>query len=82
MLGGLLLAHYLSTKLPDASSGRDPVYLTKAIALADRLLGTYDSPSGVPYTSIRLDTGQGIRSNDIIGASSTAEATTLQIEMK
>ena len=82
MLGGLLSAHYLSTMLPGASSRRDSIYLTKAIALADRLLGAYNSPRGVPYASIQLDTGQGIRSNDIMGASSTAEATTLQIETK
>jgi mannosyl-oligosaccharide alpha-1,2-mannosidase len=82
MLGGLLSAHYLSKTLPDASSQWDSVYLAKATDLADRLLGAYSSPSGVPYASIQLDTGQGIRSNDIMGASSTAEATTLQIEMK
>ena len=82
MLGGLLSAHYLSTKLPDASSRRDSIYLSKATALADRLLGAYDSPSGVPYASIQLDAGQGIKAHDAGGASSTAEATTLQIEMK
>ena len=82
MLGGLLSAHYLSTKLPDVSSRRDSVYLSKATALADRLLGAYDSPSGVPYASIQLDAGQGIKAHDVGGASSTAEATTLQIEMK
>ena len=36
----------------------------------------------MPYASIQLDAGQGIGSNDIMGASSTPEATTLQIEMK
>jgi mannosyl-oligosaccharide alpha-1,2-mannosidase len=82
MLGGLLSAHYLSTKFPDASSQQDSVYLSKATDQADRLLGAYDSQSGVPYASVQLDTGQGIRSNDIMGASSTAEATTLQLEMK
>lgn len=82
MLGGLLSAHYLSTRLPDADSGRNSVYLTKAISLADRLLGAYDSPSGVPYASVQLETAQGIRAHDMSGSSSTAEATTLQIEMK
>ena len=82
MLGGLLSAHHLSTKLPDSSSRRDSVYLTKATALADRLLGAFDSQSGVPYASIQLDAGQGIGSNDMMSSSSTAEATTLQIEMK
>ncbi len=38
MLGGLLSAHFLSTQLPDVSSLRDYIYLTKAVELADRLL--------------------------------------------
>ncbi|KAF1827947.1 glycoside hydrolase family 47 protein [Dissoconium aciculare CBS 342.82] len=81
MLGGLLSAHYLAGALPGTSSRRDNVYLTKAIDLADRLLGAYDSPSGVPYASIYLSSRKGIPSHDG-GASSTAETTTLQIEMK
>ena len=79
MLGGLLSAHYLTTILPDASSRRDSIYLSKAIDLADRLLGAYSTPSGVPYDSVWLSTGAGVIRG---GASSTAEATTLQIEMK
>lgn len=82
MLGGLLSAHYLSTKLTDGTSPQDAVYLDKAVGLADRLLGAYNSGSGLPYASIQLDTSAGIRSHDNGGASSTAEATTLQIEMK
>lgn len=82
MLGGLLSAHYLSQTLPQASSSRDYVYLKQAVGLADRLLGAYDSPSGLPYTSIDLRTGKGILSHSDGGASSTAEATTLQLEMK
>nr|POF13810.1 mannosyl-oligosaccharide 1,2-alpha-mannosidase [Quercus suber] len=82
MLGGLLSAHYLSTILPGASSQRDKVYLSKAVDLGDRLLGAYDSPSGIPFASIMLNNGTGIRSHADGGASSTAEATTLQIEMK
>jgi hypothetical protein len=54
MLGGLLSAHYLSKVLPGVSSRRDPVYLNKAVDLADRLLAAYDSPSGIPYASIHL----------------------------
>jgi len=82
MLGGLLSAHYLSTVLPGASSRRDSVYLSKAIDLADRLLGAYTSRSGVPYASIWLDSGEGVVSHADGGASSTAEVTTLQLEMK
>jgi hypothetical protein len=82
MLGGLLSAHYLSTRLPAVSSRRDHIYLSKAVDLADRLLGAYDSPSGIPYASIHLATRRGLISHADGGASSTAEATTLQLEMK
>ncbi|KAF2807610.1 mannosyl-oligosaccharide 1,2-alpha-mannosidase [Mytilinidion resinicola] len=82
MLGGLLSAHYLSTLLPGVSSRRDNIYLSKAVDLADRLLSAYDSPSGIPYASIHLASRRGIRSHADGGASSTAEATTLQLEMK
>ncbi|KAL1606510.1 mannosyl-oligosaccharide alpha-1,2-mannosidase [Paraconiothyrium brasiliense] len=82
MLGGLLSAHYLSRILYGVSSRRDRVYLSKAVDLADRLLGAYDSPSGIPYASIHLATRKGLVSHADGGASSTAEATTLQLEMK
>ncbi|QSS54594.1 mannosyl-oligosaccharide 1,2-alpha-mannosidase [Histoplasma capsulatum var. duboisii H88] len=82
MLGGFLSAHYLSGQLPGAASRRDFVYLSKAVDLADRLLGAYESPSGIPYASIHLRTKQGIVSHADGGASSMAEAASLQLEMK
>lgn len=86
MLGGLLSAHYLSTTFPDmapvTSALSEDLYLEKATDLADRLLGAYESKSGVPYASVNLHTQQGIPSHDDGGASSTAEATSLQLEMK
>ncbi|KAG9954934.1 endoplasmic reticulum mannosyl-oligosaccharide 1,2-alpha-mannosidase, partial [Aureobasidium melanogenum] len=92
MLGGLLSAHYLSTTFPDyapltshsatGASISEDLYLEKAADLADRLLGAYDSNSGVPYASVNLHTAKGIPSHDDGGASSTAEATSLQLEMK
>ncbi|KAL8679658.1 MAG: hypothetical protein Q9186_004069 [Xanthomendoza sp. 1 TL-2023] len=90
MLGGLLSAHYLSTSFPDmapmaeddqGTPGED-LYLEKATDLADRVLGAFDSESGVPYASVNLKTLKGIRSHADDGASSTAEATTLQLEFK
>ncbi|KAL8856996.1 MAG: hypothetical protein Q9178_006401 [Gyalolechia marmorata] len=90
MLGGLLSAHYLSTEFPDmapladddqGAPGED-LYLEKATDLADRLLGAFDSESGVPYASVNLKTLKGIRSHADDGASSTAEATSLQLEFK
>lgn len=90
MLGGLLSAHYLSTAFPnmaplsDGAEGApgEDLYLEKATDLADRLLGAFDSPSGVPYASVNLKTLKGVTSHDDGGASSTAEAASLQLEMK
>lgn len=87
MLGGLLSAHYLSTQLdPPLASVKDglseDMYIEKATDLADRLLGAYESRSGVPYASVNLGTRTGIPSHADGGASSLAEATSLQLEMK
>ncbi|KAF3764939.1 family 47 glycoside hydrolase [Cryphonectria parasitica EP155] len=90
MLGGLLSAHYLSNTYPDLApqSDDDPgapgedLYLEKAKDLADRLLAAFDSESGIPYASVNLGKYQGIASHSDGGASSTAEATTLQLEFK
>ncbi|EAQ93322.1 hypothetical protein CHGG_01557 [Chaetomium globosum CBS 148.51] len=90
MLGGLLSAHYLSTEYPDLAPipdddpgkpGED-LYLEKAKDLADRLMAAFDSPSGVPYASVNLAKYKGIVSHADMGASSTAETTTLQLELK
>jgi len=90
MLGGLLSAHYLSTTFPDmaplaeddeGAAGED-LYLETAKDLADRLMGAFNSPSGIPYASVNLKTSQGVPSHDDGGASSTAEAATLQLEFK
>lgn len=90
MLGGLLSAHYLSTAYPDlapisdddAGSPGEDLYIEKATDLADRLLGAFDSKSGIPYASINLNTSLGIPSHADNGASSTAEATSVQLEFK
>ncbi|KAI9821573.1 MAG: mannosyl-oligosaccharide alpha-1,2-mannosidase [Thelocarpon impressellum] len=93
MLGGLLSAHYLSTTFPEmaplievgegsAAEDLKDVYLEKATDLADRLLGAYESESGIPFASVNLQTRKGIPSHADGGASSTAEAASLQLEMK
>ena len=90
MMGGLLSAHYLSTTYPDMAPipdddpgkpGED-LYLEKAKDLADRLMAAFESPSGIPYASVNLAQFKGIESHADMGASSTAEATTLQLEFK
>lgn len=90
MLGGFLSAHYLSTEFPemapllddDEGAKGEDLYLEKAKDLADRIMGAFDSPSGVPFASFNLKTNQGVPSHDDGGASSTAEAATLQLELK
>lgn len=89
MLGGLLSAHYLTTAFPDmapmnATEGalNEDLYLEKATDLADRLIGAYDSQSGIPFASVNMKTGKGAMSHQDNGASSTAEAGSLQLEMK
>lgn len=83
MLGGLLSAHYLSNDLKLVPAGKnEDLFLEKATDLADRLLGAYDSPSGIPYASVNLKTMKPFPSHADGGASSTAEAATLQLEMK
>ncbi|KAL8821635.1 MAG: hypothetical protein Q9191_007271 [Dirinaria sp. TL-2023a] len=90
MLGGFLSAYYLSTTYPDlapiadddrGAAGED-LYLEKAADLADRLLGAYESGTGIPYASVNLKSLQGVPSHADGGASSTAEATSVQLEMK
>lgn len=90
MLGGLLSAHYLSTEysnlapIPDddvGSPGED-LYIEKATDLAERLLGAFESETGIPYASVNLNTSTGIPSHSDRGASSTAEATSVQLEFK
>ncbi|ORX94313.1 mannosyl-oligosaccharide alpha-1,2-mannosidase [Basidiobolus meristosporus CBS 931.73] len=73
VLGGLLSSYHLSG---------DKLLLDKAVDLGDRLLGAFESPSGIPYASVMLDTGKGVPAHFNSGASSTAEATTLQLEFK
>jgi mannosyl-oligosaccharide alpha-1,2-mannosidase len=82
MLGGLLGAHYLASRLPDVASRRDSVYLTKAVDLAERLLSAYESRSGIPYASVHLGKKAGLPSHADGGSSSMAEAASVQLEMK
>ncbi|KAL9131842.1 MAG: hypothetical protein Q9217_000288 [Psora testacea] len=90
MMGGLLSAHYLSNEFPqmaplkddDKGAPGEDLYLEKAADLADRIMGAFDSESGVPYSSVNLKTSKGITSHTDAGASSTAEATSLQLEFK
>ncbi|KAL7330857.1 mannosyl-oligosaccharide alpha-1,2-mannosidase, variant 2 [Mucor circinelloides] len=70
VLGGLLSAYHLSNN--------DPLYLRKAVDLGDRLLPAFNSESGIPFSGITLSNGVPVG----YGPSSTAEATTIQLEFK
>lgn len=73
MLGGLLSAHHLS---------KDDVYLDKAADLANALVGGFNSKTGIPYSSVNLMSGEGLKNHVDNGALSTAEVATLQLEFK
>ncbi|CAG8533054.1 5518_t:CDS:2 [Diversispora eburnea] len=74
ILGGLLSAYHLSEG--------DSIYLEKAIDLGDRLIGAFESQTGIPYASVNLATRKGKVAHFGGGASSTSEITTLQLEFK
>lgn len=74
VLGGLLSAYHFSSE--------DPIYLERAIELADRILPVFDTPSGLPRTMINLGRRQGSDDPDAAGLVSTAEASTLQLEFR
>lgn len=71
VLGGLLSAYHLS--------GGDSIYLEKAQDLGNRLVGAFNTESGIPYPSVTLSTGLPFKFHS---TSSTAEATTIQLEFK
>lgn len=58
------------------------MYLDKAIDLADRLLSAFDTPSGIPYSNVNLAQRRGIPDMGNNGMMSTAEAASVQLEMK
>ncbi|KAK7049867.1 mannosyl-oligosaccharide alpha-1,2-mannosidase [Paramarasmius palmivorus] len=74
VLGGLLSAHHLS--------GGDQLYLEKAIDLADRILSAFDTPSGLPLPMINLAKRKGVADPELPALVSTAEAATLQLELR
>ncbi|KAM9939541.1 hypothetical protein OXX80_000983 [Metschnikowia pulcherrima] len=73
MLGGLLSAFHLS---------EDDLFLERAVDLANSLKGGFDSNTGIPFSSVNLLTGKGIKNHVDNGASSTAEVSTLQMEFR
>ncbi|KAG0220957.1 mannosyl-oligosaccharide alpha-1,2-mannosidase, partial [Mortierella sp. GBA43] len=73
VLGGLLSAY--------DQSGHDNVFLTKAVDLADRLMGAFHTDSGIPFASVHLASGRGVPGHQA-GISTTSEVSTIQLEFK
>ena len=83
ILGGLLSAHYLTSIHSDPSIQDDaPSFLEMATDLGDRLIGAFDSPSGIPWSNINLARREGIPDRGNQGVASLAEAASLQLELK
>ncbi|KAJ7597859.1 glycoside hydrolase [Mycena floridula] len=74
VLGGLLSAYHLSSN--------DPLYLKKAVDLADRMLPVFDTPSGLPFAQINLAKRKGVKNTDFPDLVSAAEVATLQLELR
>lgn len=81
MLGGLLSSYHL---IESGNSTLDSsIFLNKAIDLAERMVPAFNqTETGIPYSSINLHSGQAVKNHVDMGASSTAEFTTLQMEFK
>lgn len=83
ILGGLLSAHYLTSVHPDPSIQADaPLFLQLATDLGDRLVGAFDSPSGIPWSNVNLAKREGVPDLGNQGVASLSEAASLQLELK
>lgn len=71
VLGGLLSAYDLSG---------DDVFLDKAKQIADRLLPAWDTPTGIPYSSVNLGDGRKNNPGWTGGSSVLADIGTTQVE--
>ncbi|KAH9487353.1 Mannosyl-oligosaccharide 1,2-alpha-mannosidase [Psilocybe cubensis] len=74
VLGGLLTAYHLSDE--------DPIFLEKAKDLADRMMPAFETPSGLPYSMVNLKLRKGVDDPNYPYLVSTAEASTLQLELR
>ena len=73
LLGGLISAYDLSG---------NNVFLNKARVVADKLLAAFNTPSGIPHTTVNLLSGHSSNPSWSGGASILSEVGTLQVEFK
>ncbi|XP_024528760.1 mannosyl-oligosaccharide 1,2-alpha-mannosidase MNS1 [Selaginella moellendorffii] len=71
VVGGLVSAYDLSN---------DTVFLKKAREIADRLLPAWNTPTGIPYTTVNLASGDSRSPGWTLGASVLADLATEQVE--
>ncbi|KXN74157.1 glycoside hydrolase family 47 protein [Conidiobolus coronatus NRRL 28638] len=74
VLGGILSSHFLT-------GSHDQILIDKATDLADRLMGSFGTKSGIPGASLNLITRQPYPPENR-ELTSTSEATTIQLEFK
>lgn len=72
VLGGLLSIYHLSG---------DDIYMTKALELGKRLMPSFESTSGIPYSDVNLFSMQA-HAPKWSPDSSTSEVTTIQLEFR
>lgn len=73
VLGGLLSAYHLT---------EDPLFLEKAKDLGDRLISAFSTDTGLPLPMVNLAERIGIPDQYSPALVSTAEISTLQLELK
>lgn len=56
--------------------------MDRAVDLADRILPTFDTPAGLPLPQVNLAQRKGIPDGEWPNFVSTAEAATLQLELR
>lgn len=72
-LGGLLSIHQLTG---------EPLFLAKAVELGDRLLPAFNSPTGIPFSIVNLQTGSARNPAWNGGNSILSELGSVQLEFK
>ncbi|KAL0575769.1 mannosyl-oligosaccharide alpha-1,2-mannosidase [Marasmius crinis-equi] len=75
-------ADFSTFEAPYHLSGKDKLYLDKAVDLADRILPAFNTPVGLPYPSVNLAKRVGVPDSDLPQLVSTAEVSTLQLEFR
>jgi mannosyl-oligosaccharide alpha-1,2-mannosidase len=70
-VGGLLSIYALS---------KDPMFLSKAVQIADKLLPAFDTPSGVPHSNVNVRTGYSRNHDWAYGSAILSEFGSMHLE--